>query len=46
MSIRCLLVLGLTLLEDREMKQIILSYPRSYDAYKSNEWATARLALK
>ena len=36
----------LTLLEDRETKQIILSYPRSYNAYKSNEWATVRLALK
>ena len=36
----------LTLLEDRETKQIMLSYPRSYDAYKSNEWATVRLALK
>ena len=36
----------LTLLEDRENKQIILTYPRSYNAYKSNEWATVRLALK
>ncbi|MGD0259042.1 MAG: sialidase family protein [Verrucomicrobiota bacterium] len=36
----------LTLLEDRENKQIILAYPRSYNAYKSNEWATVRLALK
>ncbi len=36
----------LTLLEDRETKQIILAYPRSYNAYKSNEWATVRLALK
>ena len=36
----------LTLLEDRETKQIILSYPRSYNAYKSNEWAIVRLALK
>jgi hypothetical protein len=36
----------LTLLEDRENKQIILVYPRSYNAYKSNEWATVRLALK
>ncbi len=35
-----------TLLEDRETKQIILAYPRSYNAYKSNEWATVRLALK
>jgi hypothetical protein len=36
----------LTLLEDRENKQIILAYPRSYNAYKSNEWATVRLAVK
>jgi hypothetical protein len=36
----------LTLLEDRETKQIILTYPRSYNAYKSNEWATIRLGLK
>jgi hypothetical protein len=36
----------LTLLEDRETKQIILTYPRSYNAYKSNEWATVRLELK
>jgi hypothetical protein len=35
-----------TLLEDRENKQIILAYPRSYNAYKSNEWATVRLALR
>ncbi len=36
----------LTFLEDRENKEIILVYPRSYNAYKSNEWATVRLALK
>ena len=36
----------LTLLEDRATKQIILAYPRSYCAYKSNEWATVRLKLK
>ena len=36
----------LTLLEDRETTQIILTYPRSYNAYKSNEWATVRLGLK
>ena len=36
----------LTLLEDRETKQIILAYLRSYYAYKSNEWATVRLAVK
>jgi hypothetical protein len=36
----------LTLLEERETKQIFLTYPRSYNAYKSNEWATVRLAVK
>jgi hypothetical protein len=36
----------LTLLEDRENQQIILAYPRSYNGYKSNEWATVRLAVK
>jgi hypothetical protein len=36
----------LTLLEDRETKQIVLAYPRSYNAYKSNEWATVRLEVK
>jgi hypothetical protein len=36
----------LTLLEDRATKQIILAYPRSYGAYKSNEWATVWLKLK
>jgi hypothetical protein len=36
----------LTLLEDRETKQIILTYPRSYNAYKSSEWATLRLEVK
>jgi hypothetical protein len=35
----------LTLLEDRETKQILLTYPRSYNAYKSNEWATVRCFL-
>ena len=36
----------LTLLEDRESQEIILAYPRSYNAYKSNEWATVRLSMK
>jgi hypothetical protein len=35
-----------TLLEDRADKQILLVYPRSYGAYRSNEWATVRLALR
>ena len=33
-------------LSPEETKQIILAYPRSYNAYKSNEWVTVRLALK
>ena len=36
----------LTLIEDRETRQIVLTYPRSYNAYKSNEWATVRLAIR
>lgn len=36
----------LTLVEDRETRQIVLTYPRSYGAYRSNEWATARLAVR
>lgn len=35
-----------TLIEDRETKQIVLTYPRSYNAYQSNEWATVRLAVR
>ena len=36
----------LTLLEDRGSREIILTYPRSYNAYKSNEWATVRLGVR
>jgi len=36
----------LTLIEDRETKEIILVYPRSFNAYKSREWALIRLAVK
>jgi hypothetical protein len=36
----------LTLLEDRENKEIILVYPRSHNAYQTREWATIRLAVQ
>ena len=36
----------LTLIEDRETKEIVLVYPRSHNAYKSREWATVRLAVR
>lgn len=35
-----------TLFEDRETKEIVLVYPRSHHAYKSQEWATVRLAVR
>ena len=35
----------LTLIEDRKTKEIILTYPRSYHAYKSREWVTSRIAV-
>lgn len=35
-----------SLLEDRQTKEIILTYPRSYDAYKSREWVTARIRIE
>lgn len=34
-----------TLIEDRETKDILLSYPRNYNAYKSTEWVTVRIAV-
>lgn len=34
-----------TLLEDRETKEIILTYPRNTNAYKNTEWVTVKLAL-
>ncbi|HLO80863.1 MAG TPA: hypothetical protein VK166_07895, partial [Chitinophagaceae bacterium] len=34
-----------TLIEDRETKDILLSYPRNYNAYKSTEWVTVRVAV-
>ncbi len=36
----------LSLLENRETKELILVYPRSYNAYKSREWVTARIAVQ
>jgi hypothetical protein len=35
----------ITLLEDRETKEIILTYPRNTNAYKSTEWVTVRFSL-
>lgn len=36
----------LSLMEDRETKEIILTYPRSYHAYKSQEWITTRIDVE
>jgi hypothetical protein len=36
----------LTLVEDRETKEMILAYPRSHNAYRTREWATVRVAVK
>jgi hypothetical protein len=36
----------MALIEDRETKDIILTYPRNTNAYKSTEWITMRLLLK
>ena len=33
------------LIEDRESGEIILTYPRSYHAYKSREWITTRIQV-
>lgn len=35
-----------TVLEDRKTKEIIIAYPRSYNAYQEQEWVTLRVALK
>lgn len=35
-----------TLFEDRATKEIVLVYPRSHHAYKSQEWATLRIAVR
>jgi lysophospholipase L1-like esterase len=34
-----------TLFEDRQTYEIVLTYPRAHRGYKSYEWVTARLAL-
>jgi len=34
-----------TLIEDRETKEIILTYPRNTNTYKSTEWITIRLSI-
>jgi hypothetical protein len=34
------------MLEDRQTGEIILTYPRSYNSYKSAEWVTVRFAVK
>ncbi len=34
-----------TLIEDRVTKEMILAYPRYYNAYKSNEWVTLRISV-
>lgn len=34
-----------SIMEDRETKEIILTYPRSYNAYKSRERVTMRMLL-
>jgi hypothetical protein len=31
--------------EDRKTKEIIVTYPRSYNAYKSQEWVTTRIKI-
>ena len=35
-----------TALEDRQTHEIILTYPRAHNAYKSSEWITARYELE
>ena len=36
----------ISLIEDRKTKEIILTYPRSYNAYQSREWVTTRIAVE
>jgi hypothetical protein len=36
----------MTLIEDRETKEIILTYPRNTNTYKSTEWITVRFSLQ
>ena len=33
-------------LEDRETREIVPTYPRSYNGYKEREWATVRIAVE
>lgn len=33
-------------IEDRETQEIILTYPRNYNAYKETEWITVRITVK
>jgi hypothetical protein len=35
-----------TLFEDRATKEIVLVYPRSHNAWKSQAWATVRIAVE
>ncbi len=35
-----------TVTEDRQTKEIVVCYPRSYNAYKSREWVSVRLAVE
>lgn len=35
----------LTMFEDRRTREIVLTYPRAHNAYKSREWRTVRLAV-
>jgi hypothetical protein len=34
-----------TLFEDRQTHEIVLTYPRAHQAYRSRDWATVRLAV-
>jgi hypothetical protein len=34
------------MIENRETKEIILTYPRNYNAYKETEWITVRITVK
>jgi hypothetical protein len=35
----------ITLIEDRETKEIILTYPRNTNTYKTTEWITVRFPV-
>ena len=36
----------LTLIEDRETKEIVLTYPRNTNTYKTTEWITVRFSVR